>query len=240
MEATTAIGHAASITQFIDVIRRLISSARQLSEQGATTEYLELESIAKHLRSLAESLRPEKTRNRRLHLVTPNRELARLRGDCIAITDQLLSVLDSIKLEEGSTRWESLYQTLRTVWNADQIEGLQKRVDRIGQALLQHVTASELASVSRKLDQLAAENLRLEAERVEDIKKLRAQLSWAVDDNRGGSYRDESSRSRWSALHNITTAEAQYSAEQHILSRLRFDMIKDRYEGIPLGSQGNI
>ncbi|KAK4148964.1 hypothetical protein C8A00DRAFT_19297 [Chaetomidium leptoderma] len=230
MEALAAIGLTANILQFIEITGQLISSTHQLSSQGATTEYLELESIAQELRTLAEGIGPQQAQDSQ----GADDGLGRLGTDCINITNELLSVLGSLKLQGGGKNWESFYQALRSIWKAEEIKALQERVDRIGQALNRHLMVSQQRTISRKLDQLAVENRRLQASRTDDIKDLGAQFGRAFNDLQEEVHQQRDQDAPMSVLLGVAEKEIQYSAEQAILDKFRFDGIDDRYESIPL------
>ena len=92
MEALVAIGLTANILQFVEVAGRLIASTRELSLRGAKSEYIELESIAQQLRSLAESIRPPESDGvgEGQEHPYPDAGLGKLAKDCIDIADELL------------------------------------------------------------------------------------------------------------------------------------------------------
>lgn len=234
MEALAAVSLTGNILQFIEVSSRLISSTDQAFSEGLKTEYLELETIAQELQRLAEATSSQQ-------LITDSKEesdkdetLARISAQCIEITDQLLSVLDSVKLKDGSNKLSSFYQVLKSEWKADEIKALDKRLDRIVQALNSHLMVSQQRQISRKLDQLAAVNHRLEAGRTKDIKDLKNQLRTIFKNLRDELLQDESSYLPPSAIFlQVAEKGVQYSAEQIILEKFRFNAIDDRYEGIP-------
>ncbi|KAL8310944.1 hypothetical protein RB597_001950 [Gaeumannomyces tritici] len=236
MEAVAAFGLAANILQFVEVTGRLISSARELSQQGAKSEYVELEAIAQQLRGLAKGIHPPQDGDDDedpAHTHTGG-GLGKLATSSIEIANELLGALDSLKLRGGKHKWKSFHQALRTVWKAGQIEDLQKRMDKLSKALNSELIASQQRRIFRKLDLLAAHNLRLDAARAKDIQDLRDRLHGAYDDLKKELRRDESRRAPMSALLHVAEKEVQYSAEQAVLDKLRFDTIDDRYEGIRL------
>ncbi|KAL8340959.1 hypothetical protein RB601_006862 [Gaeumannomyces tritici] len=236
MDALTALGLAANILQFVEVTGRLISSARELSQQGAKSEYVELEAIAQQLRGLAEGIRPPQDGDDDedpAHTHTDG-GVGKLATSSIEIANELLGALDSLKLQGGKHKWKSFHQALRTVWKAGKIEDLQKRMDKLSKALNSELMASQQRQIFRKLDLLAAHNRRLEAARAKDIQDLRGRLQGAYDGLKKELHGDESHRAPMSALLHVAEKEVQYSAEQAVLDKLRFDTIDDRYEGIRL------
>jgi hypothetical protein len=233
MEAVVAFGLAANILQFVEFTGQLISSAQELSRQGAKTKYLELESVAKELRRLADGIGPlpAKSDMKSGQPEAPD-ALQRLASRCIEITNELLAVLDSLKLHKGSTKWKSFRQALNSVWKTNQIKDLEDRMERISQALHKEIMTSEQRQITGKLDRLAAENGRLEAGRTEDIKDLKSQLKMAFVGLQKELEPDESRSAPMSVVLQVAEKEVQYSAEQLILDKLRFDAMQDRYEGV--------
>ncbi|RYP65088.1 hypothetical protein DL771_008469 [Monosporascus sp. 5C6A] len=234
MEALAVVSLTGNILQFIEVTSKLISSTHQVFSAGSKPKYIELETIAKELRRVAEAIRsqqPTSDSNEEPDMENP---LVQISAQCIDITDQLLAVLDSVKLKDGSNKLRSFYQVLKSEWKSDEIEALQKRVERIGQDLNTHLMASQQRQISRKLDQLAAANRRLEAGRTQDIRDLKGQLKSIFKDLREELLQDESNYVPSSAIFlQLAEKGAQYSAEQIVLEKFRFNAIDDRYEGIP-------
>ena len=230
MEALAAISFTGNILQFVDVTGRLISSTRQISQQGGNAEHFELESFAREVQELANAVSPEQIpaagRDGR---VDTDPALIAISDSCTAVTNELLAVLDSLRLQEGNRTWESFNKALQTIWKADEIEHLQRRVERIGQTLASYLQRT----ISRKLNDLAAENRRLEAARTEEITDLKNQLNLGLEDLKSVLGQQEGSwDAPFSVLIGVAEQEARYSVEQAILAKFRFDTMDHRYDGI--------
>ncbi|KAJ3542099.1 hypothetical protein NM208_g4032 [Fusarium decemcellulare] len=234
MEALAVASLTGNILQFIEFTSRLISSTRQVSSDGSKTEYLELATIAQELRRLAEAIRrqqPTSTDNAENH---EQDTLQQISSQCIDITDQLLAVLDSVKIKSGSSKLKSFYQVLKSEWKAAEIVALQRRVERLGRALKDHLMTAEQQHISRKLDELAVANHRLEAERTKDIHDLKDQLRRIFKNLRSNKYtQDDLTDGPPSAIFlRVAEKGAQYSTELMVLEGFRFNTMDDRFEGI--------
>ncbi|KAK4449067.1 hypothetical protein QBC34DRAFT_326556 [Podospora aff. communis PSN243] len=236
MEALAALGLAANILQFVEFTRHLLSSTRELAEWGAKSEHTELVSIAQQLRTLAESIRPPgpDSSDNAEEDIYPDSGLGKLAKSCIEIADELLAVLDSLKTKGKNQRWRSFQHALLAVLKAEKVAALQKRMDQLSRALYSQLMATQQRQIFWKLDQLAAHNHQLEAGRTEDINYLKTALQEAFRQLRQELRAGEAPRIPMTILLNVAEKGIQYSAEQAVLDKLRFDSIDDRYQGIPL------
>ncbi|KAF4966307.1 hypothetical protein FSARC_5979 [Fusarium sarcochroum] len=234
MEALAVASLTGNILQFIEFTSRMISSTHQISAAGSKKEHLELETIAEELRRSSRIINTQRLSDN----VEPDSEadntLAQISKQCIDVTDQLLAALNFIKRKSGASKAKNFYQALKSEWKAGEIEALQRRVDRIGDALNRHLMTSRQEQISFKLDQLAGENFRLQAGRADDIAHLTGRLEVFFAEMRYGSPVAEPEHLPPSAIF-LETAErgAQYSIEQVVLKKLRFSAIDERYDTIP-------
>ncbi|KAM7206061.1 hypothetical protein V8F20_002843 [Naviculisporaceae sp. PSN 640] len=229
MEALAAVGLSCNILQFVELTAKLVTTTRQISDQGAKQENIEIQAIAQLLRSLAERIQQQHSG------AYIDDDLRSLCQACLSITDELLPVLDSLRAGDNTTTWQSFQQGLRAMRRTGKIEVLQKRLDRIGKALHDYMLVSQQDKMAEQLDRLAGENWRLEAERTKDIEALRKDLQIAFADLRTSFNRSREEREDeipMAALLALARTEAQYSAEQFILDSLRFPGIDERYAGV--------
>jgi hypothetical protein len=188
--------------------------------------------IARHLHELGESIISQQVSGNDNVRSSEDRALTELGSQSIQITNELLLVLNSLKLKEHGTKWQSFYQALRTEWKTRDIEALQRRVDRIGQNLSTHLRTSQHHRIYSKLDELTLENRRLDAGRAEAIADLKHKVDTVLADLRDIQSRSEPADLR-SSLLQIAEKGIQYSDEQLILETFRFDSIDYRYNSIP-------
>lgn len=145
------------------------------------------------------------------------------------MSNELLSVLQSLKVRGDHRIWESFHQALRSEWKKDDIEELQRRLDRISNQLSTRVLLNQQSKVVTKLHELAAENRRLEVSRTQDIDHLRGDFKVLFKQISKG-LEEESAKN--GALFQLSLAAGkgiEYSAEQHVLDKLCFNAMDDRH-----------
>ncbi|KAE9367360.1 hypothetical protein N431DRAFT_415963 [Stipitochalara longipes BDJ] len=232
MDPLTALGLASNIVQFVDFTGKLLSSTRKLyvSSSGAKGEHLEIESLARDIRELAKQAGPNKIpREAHMRKGSEAVELFDLSGQCVEVSDDLLSVLESLKVKGDHRGWDSFYQALRCEWKQSEIEGLQQRLSRISNQLNARVLLDRQAKIESKLHQLSVENRRLEASRTENISELREDFVKLFKQIQR-DLREEGVHKE-GALRQLSLAAekgAEYSSEQIFLEFLRFDVMEDR------------
>jgi hypothetical protein len=232
----TALGLASNIVQFVDFTSKIISAAHSLYESasGAKTEHLELETLAKSLRSLADRATPpliQKTKT----LPAEDLALIELGELCRGVSDDLLSVLESLKVKGSNKGWKSFYQALRSEWKQSEIAALQVRINRIGSILNAQIMFKLWLKVSQTLENLEVQNYRVEAARSDDLRVLVKNIKEHFGDiekvikemHHGGIPTKSLKELSLSAEHGI-----RYSAEQGILELLRFDDMEGRHANI--------
>jgi hypothetical protein len=113
MDPLTALGLASNIVQFVDFTSKLISTTQNLyvSSSGAKDEHLELEILARNIQDLAEHAKS------RLGGVSGPAILSKedgtlldLSDQCIEVSNQLLSLLESVKVKGQHRGWDSFHQ----------------------------------------------------------------------------------------------------------------------------------
>ena len=127
MDPVAAIGLAGNIVQFVDFSWKLLSETRDLydSSTGVSADNDVLESISSDLINLNDALTAPSTAG-----AIPNR-LRHLASQCKGAAEELLEVLDKIKVKGSHRKWKSFMQALRSVWKKEQIENLFKRMERL-------------------------------------------------------------------------------------------------------------
>lgn len=229
MDPLTALGLASNIVQFVDFTSKLVSSTRELyvSSSGAKGENLELESIAQSIQELAGRVRPSNI-EQRVILANQDNSLFDLSDQCIAVSNELLSVLESLKVKGPHRRWESFHQAISSQWKKSTIESLQRRLYGIGNQLHACTLLDQQATVISKLHELAAENRRLEANRTQEILELEKSFSIIFKQIQREFQKDAVSRAPLRQLTLATEQGLVYSEEQSFLDFIRFDAIEDR------------
>ena len=136
MDPLSALAVATSVVQFVDFASKLISESRELysSVDGRYEEHVNLHSITQTLSQLSQDLqRPLDSDSSSQHI----QDLQSLCQDTNRVAEELIEVLDSIKLQsdKSGTRWRSGLQALKSMWNQGRINELQQRVNGFRQQL---------------------------------------------------------------------------------------------------------
>jgi len=237
MDPLTAIGLAGNIITFIDVSSKVLSKAKQVydSASGATSENDELESLTKSLKDVAERARQKPvsaTHSSHFNLsITSETVLDNLSQQCIKVADELLEVLESVKVKGEGRKLKSAVQAVKSVWKQDDIDAIQRRLDRISKQLMDGMSMDQLEQINRRLREMAVENTRLEANRAKEISQLRQDLNSAMD-GINSKVEEERIPGAWLVLSDTARLGQAYFAEQVILQSLRFASIESRHEAI--------
>ena len=237
MDPLTALGLTSNIIQFVDFVSKLFSTTKRLyvSQSGASVEHLELESLARHIKKLAEGAKPRNSPRSMLisKLSDEDHTLVDLGNQCVAVSKELLGVLNSLKLKGNHARsWDSFVQALRTEWKKDDIESLQRRLDRMSNQLNARILLDQQAEVVSKLYEIASDNRRLEATRTREIDCLREDFQKLFKKIEEGLKKDGAEIRTLAQLSDAVEKGVGYSSELTILDFIRFDTIDDRQIGV--------
>jgi hypothetical protein len=99
IEALAAVGLASSIVQFVDFGTKLLSNGRELykSAEGVLQENVELGKITESIKSTAQSIANNA-------IGVNDTELREMAGACKTLADELLTVLNSLKIDNTKNR----------------------------------------------------------------------------------------------------------------------------------------
>jgi hypothetical protein len=226
MEALAAVSLAGNILQFIHTTKELVSASREILDSGAKKGNLELETIAKELRAQTDRLKiPGRTTSKPKG---DDGSLESLASKCEDITEEILDVLDKLKMKDGSNKWDSFLQALKTQWREPEIEALRKRLNIIGQTVNARLADERMLGMQALLNDLVSKNAKLEIARSQELKQLQTYFDKALKDTHKelneGKLADE--------MTMVADRGSNYSAEQMILSKLHFTRLEDRYLSI--------
>ena len=150
LDPFTSIGLAANIIQFITFASKLLSEGHEIykSATGVTAENEELELVVRDLSEISQSLQEatpsspaSSSSSSSSSYCAP--EINDLAPACQKVADELLSVVESLRVKEGGTkhrRWHSFVQALRTVWKKEKITALRNRLDVIQKELVVRIS----------------------------------------------------------------------------------------------------
>jgi len=134
MDILTAIGLVGNIVQFVDFGSKLISKSVELyrSGEGALGENIDTETATYHLLLLNDKLKDTATS-------TGDKTLLDLCEACHTVARDLLEALDKVKVKGKQQKWKSIRKALRSVWSKEDIEELERRLEKLRTELNLHV-----------------------------------------------------------------------------------------------------
>ncbi|KAL6716098.1 hypothetical protein ACLMJK_005664 [Lecanora helva] len=182
MDPVTSFGLAANVLQFGSFCWNLIDEAKQIYESGtgASEENDVLEFVADKINSFNNTLTASST------LGAIPETIRMLASRSKAVANELLTVLDTIKVKGTRRKWRSFLQALRSVWNKKQIEQLVTRLDRLRSAIqygLQAITREENSEMQETLMKLVTKQEKLAMEttgQIQGLEKLAKEIRDSV------------------------------------------------------------
>ncbi|OBT75676.1 hypothetical protein VF21_05181 [Pseudogymnoascus sp. 05NY08] len=244
MDPISAMGCAASVIQFVDFGRKLVSGSLEIyrSADGMSAEHVSIEDI---LRGLSELIIPLHARSdARLHNVTnanknrpkeklsvAEKELNRICKDCDDVAQQLLQELDKMRLRGGHRKWKSFRQALGNIWNQSQITALEKKLERIQK----QVDTTLLVCLRERIDASVNGASRLNDDMMQVIKENRQWQADLVDEISKNNWHAENPKdmSTFSAhLDRSVKLESKAQFCRKAIALLKFPSMSDRQERI--------
>ena len=235
MDPLTIIGLASNIVQFVDFTSKLISATHSIyiSASGASSENLELEALTQDLQRLTSQIKPPDSSVCGNSVTVEEVDLLNVSKQCLDVSAELLSVLESIKVKGNHRRWKSFYQAYQSVRKKGEIENLQERLGRIEQRMGIRGLLTKQSTIIAKLDKLELESQNSQMARTNDIVELQEEFK-RLFANINSVVKDESTNQK--ELLERVTASAQkgveYESEQRTLATLRFPTMEDRHTSI--------
>ncbi|KAG0652892.1 hypothetical protein D0Z07_0177 [Hyphodiscus hymeniophilus] len=144
MDALTALSLAGTIVQFVDFGRKILGDYQHFydSASGALPVNEELELITRELFDVVIKL------GRPLHHgnVAPSSEqlaeyqaLQKLCASCREVADELLAVLNGIKVKGRRQAWNSFREAIKAAWTRKEVQALSGRLDAFWKAIETHI-----------------------------------------------------------------------------------------------------
>ncbi len=124
---------AAFAIQIVDFGAKILSKANEITRRGKTIDQKALTDITQDLekacKNLGQSLGPAG------HDPDDN-PIANLGIECQAVAAELLTALKKLSGVVGQSKWRSFRQAMLTIWRAEHIEVLERRLDGFRQQLI--------------------------------------------------------------------------------------------------------
>lgn len=128
------LGVAAFAIQIVDVGARVLSNAHEITSRGKTVDVEAITKITKDLEKACNNL--EKSMGPTHHAPSADGAIANLGIECKTVATELLDALKQLSGVVGQSKWRSFRQAMLTVWRAERIQLLERRLDRFRQQLI--------------------------------------------------------------------------------------------------------
>ena len=131
MEALAAISLAGNIIQFVDFGQRLVSKARDF--YGSTTSSLtiheEIENLTSDLSRFCGNLSASNGNLPSACVSQAERDLLDLVAPCQTLASEFSTLLHKLKAQTRNSKWTSLRQALKSLWNERTVNEYVRRLD---------------------------------------------------------------------------------------------------------------
>ncbi|KAL0264955.1 hypothetical protein SLS55_000909 [Diplodia seriata] len=236
MDPFAAVSFAGNILQFIEFATKLVKEGQEVyrSANGAVQENVDLELITLDLKQLTDPLTSPRNPPKRASKY--DKHLVKLAAACKRTSDELLQMVQELKLPEGSRhlKLESVRVAFRMSRRGKQIDALQSRLDSFKTSLITHVLrqlSDQQSDIARKVAEICNENIDL---RIYTANALDTTKSEIIGEIRQLKKQDGDHDHFMTALRMARFGDAGIRApkEQAIIRSLHFRTIKVRFEEI--------
>ncbi|KAN0112561.1 hypothetical protein V8E51_005512 [Hyaloscypha variabilis] len=249
LDPLTALGLASSVAQFVDFGFKVISESRQQyrSATGILPDNLSLETFVADLSDISERLasddseRPGGTRFitnsaiRTWDKSHEDRALRELAARSKTLADEILHILEDLKVKGPNRRWESIRQAFRSRMKREKIRDMEKRLEQIRSQLNLRLVAMmdvRQSAVLSAIDGLMEQNRLMEGQTTNALGHLKSELVGAVErlgkkNIDGGNLTDLSA-----VMSNLIDETRKVAKEQRVLNSLNFQHMRSRQSDI--------
>ncbi|KAI0020425.1 hypothetical protein F4780DRAFT_372179 [Xylariomycetidae sp. FL0641] len=136
MDALSALSLAATVTQFVSFASKLVSKASEIHDSisGFPKDELNVETVYSELELLSHELDAKYAATSAVtvdRIFAPHVQAVRtLSRSCQADSNELLALLQKLKVEGNTTRWKSFRKALQVAWKHSEIKGFDERLRR--------------------------------------------------------------------------------------------------------------
>jgi hypothetical protein len=124
---------AAFAIQIVDFGAKVLSKANEIAGKGRTVDVKAITDITEDIEKACGNL--EKSIGSACH-VPGDDAIANLGAECRTVAAELLDALKKLTGVVGQSKWRSFRQAMLTVWRAEHIELLERRLDRFRRQLI--------------------------------------------------------------------------------------------------------
>jgi hypothetical protein len=141
LDPLSALRVAAAVVQFVQFATDLVSKSRILAKSptGTLIEYAELSAASHRLTKLDDDLEKSHNASNNRSLSEDEAALLEVAHSCSNIASEFEKALDSLRVVPGGSRYKSFRQALKTIWHADGIARITRRLEIEQQQLVVHL-----------------------------------------------------------------------------------------------------
>ena len=145
MEPLSALGVAGNLIQFVQFAYNLSKGTARIyhSADGISGEASYLDKLYSKLYALSCNIEfDQKQRDSKADSSRPiskySTTLSSMASDCKDVCKQLLESIDEVRVKAGkrSRRWQSFRKALLEAWQADKVNELEKRIERLQSSMI--------------------------------------------------------------------------------------------------------
>jgi hypothetical protein len=137
-DAFNTIGLVANIVQLVDFSRKIFSKSRQIysSSARALPTNADIATVTQDLNALTSKLRSSTA----IITLPQNDPLEALCTRCENVGEELLAILEKLKIQGKTSRWKSVRKALKSVLSKEEIDEFKARLDDLRSEISLHVT----------------------------------------------------------------------------------------------------
>ncbi|PVI00440.1 hypothetical protein DM02DRAFT_473949, partial [Periconia macrospinosa] len=236
MESLAALGLAANIVQFVHFGAALLSetSERYHATAGALIGNEELETLANNVKELSVGLDTPLAGLGSPHLESQLRKISK---ECTKVSQDLIAVLNDLRVKGQHRRWESLKQAAKSLRYEKRIEYLKKKLDDLQNGLvlcLMVMMKDQHSNIHTTLQKLLQQHERMEISGADKLQKLREDLVAMLQDAELQAPKGFAQISRYikDGFSELIDENKRAATTQSILKSLKYDQMTARQGSI--------
>ncbi|KAK3299684.1 uncharacterized protein B0H64DRAFT_472772 [Chaetomium fimeti] len=179
MDPITAIGFAASIVTFIDSSHKIICATSEVLSSGSTAENAHVTAVVKDLheatRGFGDRLPGYSKHDDALNI---------LAAECQGICGELCRLLEKVKIQVGTSKWQSVKVALRSMRKGGEVAQLEERLGKCrSQIILRLVLLlnEDKLSIQVQLNAAQSQSQKQRSDIVEQLTRLRDDVLGALE-----------------------------------------------------------
>ncbi|KAF2017574.1 hypothetical protein BU24DRAFT_317882, partial [Aaosphaeria arxii CBS 175.79] len=243
MEPLSALSIATAVVQFLDFAGNIVTSTWEISKSssGDSNRNSDLRGITQNLQELNGTLRQAVNDPNLVPFSSQDQEIADLCRKCNDVAEKLIGILDRVRSSSRDSTWPSFRAALRTMWNQDEVDNLQRTLD----SYRQQISMLILVAMSSNYEQTSttlAETKHLCHQVLLELDKSQEFQNDVLDAIKRSYMLDPNDRSRTTSdqlihMQGVLRQDEATSINKRLIHSLSFREVKHRYEQIPLAYQ---